>query len=178
MQTNLFAFCIFVKNHTKMRSRLELMRGIPPGKIIDRDLRRKNLSQRSFASSIGEHSQTLNAVIAGRRRLTTEMALKIEKAFGYEEGALLVLQVYADIAQTKRRMQELTAKSIPNIRRELFWDTDFDALDWQLYREGIIARVIERGNDQEKREIASFYGLDYYSMSRPKNAYKLKNSTK
>lgn len=73
-----------------------------PGKIIGRDLKKRNLSQRSFASVIGEHGQTLNAVIIGRRKLTTEMAVKIEQMLGYEEGLLLTLQAYYEIAQYKK----------------------------------------------------------------------------
>ena len=42
------------------------------------------LSQRSFAASIGGHRQTLDAVITGRRKLMVEMALKIERALGYD----------------------------------------------------------------------------------------------
>ena len=60
-----------------MRNRIDILKGIHPGKIIGRDLQKRNLSQRAFAASIGEHSQTLNAVITGRRNLTTEMSLKI-----------------------------------------------------------------------------------------------------
>ena len=84
LQTNSFAFRIFADE--AMKSRIDILKGIHPGKIIGRDLKKRNLSQRSFAASIREHSQTLNAVITGRRNLTVEMALKIEQAFGYEEG--------------------------------------------------------------------------------------------
>ena len=66
-----------------MKSRIDILKGIHPGKLIDRDLKKRNLSQRSFAASIGENSLTLNAIITGRRNLTFEMARKIELAFGY-----------------------------------------------------------------------------------------------
>lgn len=99
MQTNLFAFSIF--GVETMKSRMDILKGIHPSKIIDRDLKKRNLSQRSFAASIGEHSQTLNAVITGQRNLTVEMALKIEQSFGYEEGFLLLLQTYYEIAEYK-----------------------------------------------------------------------------
>ena len=158
-----------------MRSRIDILKGIHPGKLIDRDLKKRNLSQRSFAASIGEHSQTLNAVITGRRNLTVEMALKIEQAFGYEEGFLLTLQAYFEIAEYKHHLQSLSVEGVPNIRRSLFWDTDFDAIDWGRYRDAVIARVAERGNDAEKTEIARFYGISTATvdMLKPSNTYRI-----
>lgn len=47
LQTNLFAFHIFADE--AMKSRIDILKGIHPGKIIGRDLKKRNLSQRSFA---------------------------------------------------------------------------------------------------------------------------------
>ena len=164
LQTNSFAFCIFADE--TMRSRIDILKGIHPGKIIGRDLKKRNLR---------EHSQTLNAVITGRRNLTVEMALKIEQAFGYEEGFLLLLQTYYEIAEYKNGQKSRAISGIPAIRRSLFWDTDFDTLDWGRYRESVIARVLERGNDTEKAEIARFYGTTLAALETdsPKNSYRI-----
>lgn len=158
-----------------MRSRIDILKGIHPGKIIYRELRKRHLSQRAFAASIDEHSQTLNAVITGRRNLTTEMALKIEQQFGYEEGFLLTLQAFYEITAYKNRMMSESVSGIPNIRRSLFWDTDFDRIDWGLYRNSVIARVLERGNNAERLEIARFYGIDPATIEsyRLNNAYRI-----
>lgn len=158
-----------------MRSRIDILKGIHPGKIIDRELRKRNLSQRAFAAFIGEHSQTLNAVITSRRNLTIEMALKIEQEFGYEEGFLLTLQAFYEIAAYKNRMMSESVSGIPNIRRSLFWDTDFDRIDWGLYRNTVIARVLERGNNAERLEIARFYGIDPATIEsfRLNNSYRI-----
>lgn len=175
MQTNLFAFYIFALQEV-MFSHINTLKGIHPGKIINRDLQKRHISQRAFAASIGEHSQTLNAVITGRRTLTIEMSLKIEKAFGYEEGTLLTLQAFYEIATYKNRLASRSVSGVPNIRRSLFWDTDFDTLDWGRYRQSVLSRVAERGNDAEKQEIARFYGIDPATLDhyRSNNAYRLK----
>lgn len=149
------------------RSRIDLLKGIHPGKIIGRELQKRNLSQRAFAASIGEHSQTLNAVITGRRNLTVEMSLKIEQAFGYEEGFLLTLQAFHEISVYKDRKASASVSGAPAIRRSLFWDTDFDRIDWGRYRQAVIDRVLERGNESEQQEIARFYGI----ASEPLAAY-------
>ena len=158
-----------------MRSRIDILKGIHPGKIIGRDLHKRNLSQRAFAASIGEHSQTLNAVITGRRNLTTEMSLKIEKAFGYEEGFLLTLQAFYEIATCKNRMASGSVSGVPAIRQSLFWDTDFNTIDWGRHKRAVIARVMERGNEAEKKEIARFYKIDPAMLDKYKsgNEYRI-----
>ena len=174
MFANKFVCIVYLCTGEVMKSKIEILKGIHPGKIIDRDLRKRHLSQRAFAASIGEHSQTLNAVIAGRN-LTTEMALKIEQAFGYEEGFLLTLQAFHEIAAYKNRMASDSVKGIPHIRRSLFWDTEFDKINWGRYKDTVIARVLERGNDAEKTEIARFYGIDLSNLEsyRPRNSYRI-----
>ena len=102
MQTNSFALCIFAKNKI-MKNNINSYKGIQPGKIIDRKLKDLNLSQREFARNISEHNQSINAVITGRRSLTTELAIKIERALGYDEGFLLALQAYYNVAEYKRK---------------------------------------------------------------------------
>jgi len=48
-------------------------------------------------------------------------------------------------------------KQKPNLPKYLFWDWDFDALDWKNGYRSIIARVFERGNNEEWQELISFY---------------------
>ena len=174
MQTILFALCIFAKRMV-MRRKIDILKGIHPGKIIARDLKKRNLSQRAFAASIGEHSQTLNAIITGRRNLTTEMSLKIEQSFGYEEGFLLTLQAFYEITSYKNRIASNSVSGVPAIRRSLFWDMNFDTIDWGLYKRAIIARVMERGNEAEKQEIAHFYKINPTTLDsyKPSNAYRI-----
>ncbi len=75
------------------------LKGIHPGKIIARDIKKMKISQRNLAERIGEHSQPLNAVIKGRRSMTVEMAVKLDIIFGYEEGFLYMLQGYYEVEQ-------------------------------------------------------------------------------
>jgi hypothetical protein len=46
----------------------------------------------------------------------------------------------------------------PNLPERLFWDFEFDKIDWKRNYRTIIARVIERGNKAEWEEMISFYG--------------------
>ena len=112
-----------------MLSISEKYKGIHPGIVLDRELKKRDIKQRPFALSIGEHPQTFNAIIKGKRSLPIFLALKIEDKLNINEGDLVLLQTYFDINKEKKKLQ----KSTPNIsliRRILFWDTDFDKLDW------------------------------------------------
>lgn len=152
-----------------MRYNIDLLKGIHPGKIIDRDLKRRSISQREFAKQINEHSQTLNAIITGRRNITTEMAIKIEKMFGYDEGFLLILQVLYNIAKYKEDSRK--KRKAPNVRTIIFWDTDFKTIDWEKNKYAVIKRVLERGNDKEIEEIAKYYNIEIDELYKTKNIY-------
>lgn len=47
---------------------------------------------------------------------------------------------------------------VPNLDRVFFWDFDIDAMDFMKAYKTIIARIIERGGQDEMDEIVRFYG--------------------
>ncbi|NDV93311.1 addiction module antidote protein, HigA family [Dysgonomonas sp. 521] len=163
-----------------MKHNLDTYKGIHPGKIIDRRLKKLGLSQRAFARNIGEHNQSINAVITGRRPLTTELSIKIERALDFDEGFLLALQAYYNVAEYKRKEASASVTGVPNIRKMLFWDTDFEKIDWGRYRKAVIQRVFERGNEAEKEEIIRFYGIQPSEIDnyKPTNSYRIRAYTK
>lgn len=147
-----------------MDNRINIIKGIHPGKLVERDLKRKNISQRSLADKTGIPYQTINAIIAGRRNLTTEQTLKIERALMYEEGFLSILQSYFDIKQYKDKEFSNLYPKVPNVRKILFWDTDFNKINWGRYKRAVIERVLERGSEKEIDEIKKFYNLSASEM--------------
>jgi len=142
-----------------MDNRIDIIKGIHPGKFIERELKKRNLTQRNLAEETDIPYQTINAVITGKRNLTTEQAIKIDSALNLEEGFLAILQTHYDIKQYKEKELANLYTGSPNIRRILFWDTDFDKINWGRYKEAVIKRVLERGNDEEANEIKRFYNL-------------------
>ena len=77
------------------------------------------------------------------------LALKIEHVLGIEEGFFMILQVYYDIEQKKKK-QNSTQPNLSIIRTVLFWDTNMKKIDWQKQKKAIIKRIFERGNEIEK----------------------------
>ena len=78
---------------------------------------------------------------------------------GYEEGFLSILQSHHDIKQYKDKDFALLYPEAPNIRKILFWDTDFNKINWGRYKRAVIERVLERGSKEEIIEIKKFYNL-------------------
>ncbi len=140
-----------------MNNLIDIIKGIHPGKFIERELKKKNLTQRALAEETAIPFQTINAIIAGRRNLTTEQAIKLDMALGYEEGFFAILQTHYDIVQYK----ELASiySEAPRIRKSLFWDTDFNKINWGKYKNAVIKRVFERGSKDEIEEITRYYNL-------------------
>lgn len=148
--------CLFLK----MEKWIEKYRGINPGVILDRELKKKKLKQTAFARDIKLPAQTLNAIIKGKRKMTPEVAFKIDNALGLEESTMAILQAMYDTTLVKYKIGIINRPDISRLRRILFWDTDFDKIDWQRQKNAVIRRVWERGNEDEKKEIQRFYGID------------------
>jgi antitoxin HigA-1 len=142
-----------------MKTELSIIKGIHPGFILERELKQRHLTKGPFAISLNEYPQTLVSITKGKRRMNTNLALKIEKALGIEEGYFMTLQVFYDIKELKKQQFKLLP-DFSNLRRVLFWDTKMENIDWEKQKKAVIKRIFERGNEIEKNEIIRFYGQD------------------
>lgn len=148
-----------------MESSLAIIKGIHPGLILDRELKKQKFTKVKFAMEINEFPQTLGAIMKGKRRMNPSLSLKIEKALGWEEGYLMILQAYFDIEQEKKKQAGNNHPDLSKIRSIIFWDTEFATIDWLKSKVAIVTRIFERGNEQEIQEIIRFYGKEVVSTS-------------
>ncbi len=146
-----------------MKNKVDILKGIHPGIILDRELNKRKISKRQFALSIEEHYQTIWSITKGRRNMNLPLSLKIEHALKMPEGFLMTLQVHHSIKALKNAEQSNISPNLSLIRKALFWDTDIQKINWQQQKRAVIKRIFERGNDQEKSEITRFYGKDTVS---------------
>ena len=142
-----------------MKTKLSIIKGIHPGLILERELKQRHLSKGPFALSLQEYPQTLVSITKGKRRMNTNLALKIENALEIEEGYFMTLQLFYDIKEIKRRQYRLHP-DFTKLRRVLFWDTKMENIDWEKQKKAVIKRVFERGDEIEKEEIIRFYGQE------------------
>lgn len=141
-----------------MKTTLDIIKGVHPGKFLERELLKRKINKRQFAMVVDEHPQTLGAIIKGNRRMNVELSLKIEDKLQLEEGFLMTLQVFYDVKQTKKKNQQ--TPDISKLRKGLFWDTTFDKIDWEEMKVAVVKRTFSRGTEEEKEEITRFYGND------------------
>ncbi len=142
-----------------MREEINIVKGIHPGIYLERKIREQHLKKGQLALSVNEYPQTLTSITKGKRNMNPLLALKLENALGLEEGTLMILQVYYDIDQIKKK-QETGTPDLRRLRKVIFWDTDMKSIDWNRQYKAVIRRVFERGNQQEKKEITRFYGKE------------------
>jgi len=146
-----------------MKDQLEIFKGLHPGIVIGRELKKRKIPGRRFALSIGEYPQTMNAIIHGRRGLNTALSLKIEKAMDMEEGSLMTLQMFYDIKQLKQKESANYKPDLSKFRPVIFGDTDINTIDWNKQKRAVIERVFQRGDKTEQKEITRFYGEEKVS---------------
>jgi len=136
----------------------DIIKGVHLGKIVERELKKRNINKRQFALLVDEHAQTLGAIIKGVRKMNVDLSLKIEKELDMEEGFLMTLQVFYDIKEAKK---DSTYKpDLSKLRKVTFWDTTFDKIDWKQNMVAVIKRVFSRGTEVEQEEIIRFYGKE------------------
>jgi addiction module HigA family antidote len=135
--------------------------GIHPGAVLKRELKKQGIKPIDLASEVGEHKQTISAILNERRGINANLSVKLAEYFQIEPSFYMQLQAAFEVQQILKRQQ--LANPTPNlsiIRKVLFWDTNFDKIDWIAKKTAVIKRIFERGNDEEIQEIIRFYGKE------------------
>ncbi|MDX1774873.1 HigA family addiction module antitoxin [Oceanihabitans sediminis] len=140
-----------------MLPKIDKIKGIHPGLILKREIKRNNIKSSQLATSIGEHKQTISAIINQKRGINPELSIKLADYFHTEEDYFMMLQAGYEV-KSKLTENSKGTPNLNNIRKVLFWDTSFDKIDWYKNKRAIIKRVLERGNQKEINEIIKFYG--------------------
>ncbi|MCW3805718.1 helix-turn-helix transcriptional regulator [Plebeiibacterium marinum] len=143
-----------------MLPELNKIKGIHPGAILNREIKKRGLKNKDFASMVNEHAQTISAIIKEKRGVNPKLSIKLGMNLGVDVDYFMLLQASYDVKQAS--ISEIVSKTpdLNKIRKILFWDTDFDKIDWQRNKRAIIKRVFERGNETEIKEILKFYGKE------------------
>lgn len=80
---------------------------VHPGLLVKDCLDDLGLSVAEAAKGLGVTRQQLYNVIAGRSSVTPEMAFRFEKAFGSTADTWLKMQMNFDLAQVRKRNNEI-----------------------------------------------------------------------
>jgi hypothetical protein len=52
------------------------------------------------------------------------------------------------------------ATNKPHFEARLFWDFEYDKINWKKSYKTIIARILERGTSKDRAELERYYGRD------------------
>ncbi len=147
------------RNKMKMiDSNIAIIKGIHPGIILERELKKKGIPKRRFAISINEYPQLLGDITKSKRKINPSLSIRIGKALGLDESFFSILQAYYDIKQEKEKQSHLVHPDLKEFRPVVFWDTDIKTINWEKNKLSVIRRIFERGNEKEINEIIHFYG--------------------
>lgn len=136
------------------------IKGIHPGVILEREFRKRGIRKSAFAREIGVYPGIITDITKQRRGINARVAIRIENALNAEDGYFMVLQAYFNLAREKKKnIHEILKPDLSILRKALFWDVNFDNIDFIARKRFVIERVFERGNSQEINEIIRFYGI-------------------
>lgn len=143
-----------------MLPEIEKIKGVPPGAVLSWALKKKNVGTSVFAREIGEYPGIITDVTKLRRGITPKLSIKLGRNLGVKDDYFMLLQAYYLVAIERKKfiLQTQETPDLSILRRQVFWDIDFEKLDFQRYKRYVIQRVFERGNEAEIKEIIRFYG--------------------
>lgn len=133
------------------------VKGVHPGAVLKRELLKRKLKSIELAKAINEYPQTINAITKERRGVNAKLSIKLANYFNIENEYFMLLQSAYEINQLLSSEHQDSLKG--RIRTALFWDTDFDKINWQKHKRFVIKRILERGSPKEIKALISFYTL-------------------
>ena len=132
------------------------IKGIHPGAILKREVKKRGMKNKELALLVNEHAQTISAILKEKRGINPKLSVKLGESLGVDDDYFMILQASYDVKKLNSSSKSINTPDLSKIRKALFWDTDFSKLDWSKNRTSIIKRIFERGNEYEITEILNF----------------------
>ena len=86
---------------------------IHPGEILlDDCLKPMGITQYRLAKSIGVPQRRIGEIVAGRRSITADIALRLALFFGTDDQSWMNLQTHYDLAIAEQQLAERLAKEV------------------------------------------------------------------
>lgn len=143
-----------------MLPEISKIKGIHPGAILKRELKARGMKSNELAELVDEYTQTISAILNERRGINPGLSIKLGQQLGIDIDYFMYLQASYDVQKEIDQLNHSNRfPDLTKIRKVLFWDTDFNQINWERNKSAIIKRIFERGNDKEISEIIAFYGL-------------------
>ncbi len=76
---------------------LESVKGIHPGAILKRELKKRGIKSIDLANEIDEHPQTINAITKERRGMNAKLSFKLGDYFDMPHEYFMLLQAAHEV---------------------------------------------------------------------------------
>ncbi len=139
---------------------LNSIKGIHPGAVLKRELKKRNIKSIALANEIKEHPQTINAVTKERRKINSKLSYKLGDYFSIEHDYFMLLQAAFEVFMYEKSLQRESNPLLGKFRTSIFWDTRIELIDYEKNKRSVIQRVLERGNQNEIRNLISIYSIE------------------
>lgn len=131
----------------------------PPYALIEWLLKRQGCTLEELSLQGGISMEELQAILNKEKEIDSYLSESLGRFFGADRDYFLKVQKQWNKELEYQKLPKPTP-NLANIRPVVFWDGDFNKIDWIRYEKGIIQRIFERGNELEKQEIIAFYGRE------------------
>lgn len=142
-----------------MLPELNRIKGIHPGAILKRELKKRKIKSIDLANEIREHAQTINAITKERRNMNAKLSYKLGEYFDIPNNYFMIIQATYEVEKYKITQIRKTNPLIGKIRKSIFWDTKIELIDFEKNQRFIIQRILERGNKEEINHLIKIYSL-------------------
>ena len=82
---------------------------IPPGEVLEEELEERGMSQRELATLMGRPPQAINEIIRGKKAVTAETALGLERALGIDAGFWMNLETTYRLTLARNKERATTS---------------------------------------------------------------------
>lgn len=109
----------FVPKKVRIRFQYKVLMENTIGNIIRSRLAELNINQTELSIRVGEHFQTLSAIMCGKREMSIPLSLRLDKELGFHPGTLAVAQTryLVQREQNNRKMESMQEKKLIILER-------------------------------------------------------------
>lgn len=101
-----------------MLPELHKIKGIHPGAILKRELKQRGLKSNELAITLGEHKQTISAILNEKRGINAKLSIKIGEALGIDNDYFMILQAVYEVSEaTKPKLHTPNLENITAVRK-------------------------------------------------------------
>ncbi len=87
------------------KQRLQSDAAIPPGELLHEELETRNMTQKQLAQAMGRPPQLVSEVCRGKKEITAETALDLERVLGIPANFWMNLEADYRLALARKRRQ-------------------------------------------------------------------------